>query len=107
MKRVPLAAAGAALLLAGCASVVVLADSASNVRVVDDAGAPVPGARVTPTALSINGDAVTTDARGEVRVPETLGVQAVTCVYAAKEGYASGFAEKKTRGETTVVIRRL
>src|SRR5688572_7587389 len=66
VKWVPLASL--ALVLIGCGS---------PVRVIDEAGRPITGARVQPVSLSVNGAWETTDKDGHVSVPTSISVQDV------------------------------
>jgi hypothetical protein len=59
------------LVIVACASGLFLfafAGCRTTVRVVDDAGLPVPGAAVSPVWLSVDGEVTVTDADGHARL---------------------------------------
>lgn len=88
---------GAWLLLV--ASLLLMASCAADVLVVDEAGAPVEGATVTPIAPSANGTPVVTDHEGRADLPR--GIFRWEAVAVQKTGY-EGIPYLKTGGNKPV-----
>jgi hypothetical protein len=60
-----------------------------RVQVVEPGGRPIQGADVVAVSASMNGDVVTTDAKGEAEIPLSLGAQQTKWVNVSKPGFES------------------
>ena len=77
--------------------------SKRTVVVTDANGAPVAGALVEGVSASMNGQAVTTDAKGVARVPDNL--QGIEWVNVSKPGYAAAHESAPAKWPLNVTLQ--
>jgi hypothetical protein len=84
------------LFVAGC--------SGGKVYIVDPSGAPIQDAQVAPVSPSLNGEAKTTNAKGEASVPLNIG-QDTKWISVSKAGFATQQVDVPTKWPLKVVLQ--
>ena len=78
--------------------------SSGKVQVVDPSGAPIQGAQVAPVSQSINGEAKTTNAKGEASIPLNIG-QDTKWITVSKPGFTPQQVDVPAKWPLKVVLQ--
>ena len=76
-----------------------------RVQVVGPGGRPIQGADVVASSLSMTGDVVTTDAKGEAEIPLSFGPQQTKWVNVSKPGFESEHVEVPAKWPLKVTLQ--